>query len=153
MAGHGGKRPGAGRPSAFLQDQKKQAAREKLSRGEERRLRALAAAEEHLFQMAEAGEKWAVQELLDREKGKAAVKQAEREDTEILLIHRFPREPFFCPHCGVQIKEEVLERGERFPPGDGDAVSGSGGGGDAVRHEDPQSPGGGGGAGAVSPGS
>jgi len=135
-----------------LQDQKKQAAREKLSRGEERRLRAIEAAEEALFKAAEEGDLKAAMALLDREKGKAAVKTAEREDPNINLIHRFPREPYFCPHCHQEIKEEVVERREVLPPGDGHAIPGSGGGGDAVRHEEPQSPGGGGGAGKVSSG-
>jgi hypothetical protein len=135
-----------------LQEQKRQATREKLSRGEERRLRALAAAEEHLFQMAEAGAKWAVQELLDREKGKAAVKPVEREDTEIHLVHRFPREPFFCPHCRKEIKGDVGGREGTVSPGNGDGISGAGGGGDAVRPEVPDPGSDGGGAGEAASG-
>jgi hypothetical protein len=86
----GGRRAGAGRPSNFQREQKAEALKKAEMDRAKRREENLEAAWEQVERQAAAGEKWAIQMLIEHEQGRPGTKQQQHADTEIVIAPRFP---------------------------------------------------------------
>lgn len=86
MAGRGGARPGAGRPSAAAQEEKRTAAQRTQAKCQGKIQAKLPELIDEAIVQALAGDKALLKFLIENGLGKAAVKQTALEDTQIKVV-------------------------------------------------------------------